>query len=85
MNSIFFTASTSVAQIYGNVIKAIEMYMMSNLPQDYLKDRTISTRSSFRYFKKFIHTRKEFEKRQRPFMIMRPTIEQFDAITGNDF
>lgn len=85
MNSIFFTASTSVAQIYGNVIKAIEMYMMSNLPQDYLKDRTISTRSSFRYFKKFIHTRKEFEKRQRPFMIMRPTIEQFDAITGNEF
>lgn len=85
MNSIFFTSSTSVGQIYGNVIKAVEMYLMNNLPKDYLKDRTISTRSSFRYFRKFINTRKEFEKKQRPFMIIRPNLEPYDAITGNEF
>ena len=61
------------------------MYVVNNLPNDFLKDRTISTRSSFRFFKKYIHTRKEFEKKQRPFMIIRPTVEQYDNVSGNDF
>lgn len=85
LNSIIFSASTSVSHVYDNATQAVEMYLQSMLPKDYLKDSSVSTKSSFRYFKKFINTRKEFEKKQRPFMIIRPTFEDFNFIDGSDF
>ena len=85
MKTIFFSAATSVAQIYGNAMRAVEMYIKSNLPPEYIKDSSISTQSSFRYFKKFINTKQEFEKKHRPFMIIRPTVENYNMSEGNDF
>ena len=85
MKTIFYSTSTSVAQIYGNVMQAVEMYIKSNLPPEYIRDNSISTQSSFRYFKKFINTRQEFEKKRRPFMIIRPTVENVSPSDGNEF
>ena len=85
MKTIFFSAATSVAQIYGNAMRAVEMYIKSNLPPEYIKDSSISTQSSFRYFKKFINTKQEFEKKHRPFMIIRPTVENYNMSEGTDF
>ena len=66
-------------------MRAVEMYIKSNLPPEYIKDSSISTQSSFRYFKKFINTKQEFEKKHRPFMIIRPTVENYNMSEGNDF
>ena len=85
MDSIFFTASTYVPQMYGNVINAVQVYLESMMPDGFLKDRTISTTTSFRYFRRYLHTKQEFEKKQRPFLIIRPTIEQYDNVGSTDF
>lgn len=85
MDSIFFTSSTSISHIFSNVTSAIEMYLKSNLPPNLLKDSTISTRTPFRYFKRYINTKDEFKKKERPFMIIRPTFEPLDTLTGNNF
>ena len=85
MDSIFFTSSTSISHIFSNVTSAVEMYLKSNLPPNLLKDSTISTRTPFRYFKRYINTKDEFKKKERPFMIIRPTYEPLDTLSGNNF
>lgn len=85
MDTLFFTSATSVSQIYGNVTNAIQIYLESMLPQDFLKDRSISTTTSFRYFMRYLHTHQEFETKQRPFMVIRPVVEAYDNVSGNDF
>jgi hypothetical protein len=85
MDSIFYTAATSVSQIYGNAISAVQMYLESMMPKGFLKDRSISTTTSFRFFRRYLHTHKEFEAKQRPFMIIRPVIEMYDNVGSNDF
>jgi hypothetical protein len=85
MDSIFFVAATSVSQMYGNVINAVQMYLENNMPKDFLADRSVSTRSSFRYFRRYLHTHKEFEAKQKPFMIIRPSVEMYDNVASNDF
>ena len=85
MDSLFFTASTSVSQIYGNAINAVQMYLENSMPSGFLKDRSISTTTSFRFFRRYLHTHKEFESKQRPFMIIRPVVEMFDNVGSNDF
>ena len=71
--------------MYGNVINAVQVYLESMMPDGFLKDRTISTTTSFRYFRRYLHTKQEFEKKQRPFLIIRPTIEQYDNVGSTDF
>lgn len=85
MDSIFFTASTSVSQMYGNVINAVQMYLENSMPDGFLADRSISTRTSFRYFRRYLHTKQEFETKQRPFMIIRPSVEVYDNVSSSDF
>ena len=85
MDKIFFVAATSISQMYGNVINAVQMYLEHNMPKGFLADRSISTKTSFRYFRRYLHTHKEFEAKQRPFMIIRPTVENYDNVTSNDF
>ena len=85
MDTLFFTGSTSVSQMYGNAINAVQMYLEGIMPDGYLKDRSISTTTSFRFFRRYMHTHKEFEVKQRPFMIIRPIIEMYDNATGSDF
>lgn len=85
MDSVFFTASTSTSHVFSNVTAAVERYIKSNLPPDLLKDSTISTRTPFRYFRRFLNTKEEFKKKERPFMIIRPTFEVLDTVSGNNF
>lgn len=84
-DSVFFTGSTSVSQMYGNAINAVQMYLENIMPDGFLADRTISTTTSFRYFRKFLHTHKEFEAKIRPLMIIRPIVEMYDNVSSNDF
>ena len=85
MDSLFFTGSTSVSQMYGNAINAVQMYLENIMPEGYLQDRTISTTTSFRFFRRYLHTKQEFEVRRRPMMIIRPIIEMYDNANGSDF
>ena len=85
MDSIFFTAATSTSHVFSNVTAAVERYIKSNLPSGLLKDSTISTRAPFRYFKRYINTKEEFKKKERPFMIIRPSFEVLDTLSGSNF
>lgn len=85
MDTLFFTGATSVSQMYGNAINAVQMYLESIMPEGYLKDRSISTTTSFRFFRRYLHTHKEYEVKQRPFMIIRPIIEMYDNVNSSDF
>ena len=71
--------------MYGNAISAVQMYLESIMPDGFLKDGSISTTTSFRFFRRYLHTKKEFEVKRRPFMIIRPIIEMYDNATGSDF
>ena len=84
MDQIFSSATTSASHIFGNVTKAMEMYIKNMLPDNFLKDSTISSRPVYRHFKylgrknkqdKFLH-RKAF-----PCLIMRPI---FEVMNPND-
>ena len=75
-SQVFYTAGTSISHVFGNVTKAIEMYVSNRLPQNLIQDTTISTRSAFRYFKRFQNTEKEWHKKKKPLLIIRPIMEQ---------
>lgn len=55
------------------------------MPEGFLKDRSMSTMSSFRFFMRYLHTHKEYEVKQRPFMVIRPVIEMYDNVASSDF
>lgn len=82
MDQLFASATTSASHIFGNVTKAMEMYIKNQLPNNYLKDSTISSRPVFRYFKYFNRKNKQdkfLHRKGYPCLIIRPSFEIISA------
>ena len=78
MDHIYSSATTSISHIYGNISKAIEMFVKNNLPSDFLKDSTITTRNVFRHFKRLgrdSRYEKVLHRKEKPCLIIRPSFE----------
>lgn len=78
MDHIFSEATSSIAHVYGNVAKALEVYLKGMLPKDFLKDSSISTRVAYRHFQKHRKATlatNDIQRKQKPCMIIRPTLE----------
>jgi hypothetical protein len=75
MENVYATAMTSASHIFGNVAKAVEAHVERKLPMGLLKDKSISTTMAPRFFKRFRNTGDDWKKKQRPFMILRPSFE----------
>lgn len=84
MESIYTSASSSIAHVYGNVAKAIEMHIKGVLPKGLIKDSTISTRVAYRHFQRHrskVRKDGDLNRKEKPFLILRPTM---DMISPND-
>lgn len=75
MDSIYSSATTSASHIFSNVAKAIETYIERKLPAGLLKGKSISTTIAPRFFKKYRNRNTDWDKQERPFMILRPAFE----------
>ena len=75
MDCIYSSATTSASHIFSNVTKAIESYIERKLPVGLLKGRSISTTMAPRFFKKYRNRNTDWDKQEKPFMVIRPTIE----------
>lgn len=75
MLNIYATATTSASHIFGNVAKAVESHIERKLPMGLVKDKAISTTMAPRFFKRFKNTNEDWKKKQRPFLIIRPSFE----------
>ena len=81
MLNVYAAATTSAAHIFGNVTKAVEAHIERKLPMGLLKDKSISTTIAPRFFRRYKNTTETWKKRERPFMIIRPTFETPDPDT----
>ena len=79
MDCIYSSATTSASHIFSNVTKAIESYIERKLPVGLLKGRSISTTMAPRFFKKYRNRNTDWDKQEKPFMVIRPTIETPEA------
>lgn len=75
MDCIYSSATTSASHIFSNVTKAVESYIERKLPAGLLKGRSISTTIAPRFFKRYRNRNTDWDKQERPFMVIRPTFE----------
>lgn len=75
MDRILYSATTSSSHVFGNITQAMMMYLKSRMPYGFLKDSGVTTSSPFRYYNKFLNTRKEFNKKEMPYMVVKPNFE----------
>ena len=68
-------ASASMAHTYGNVTTFINNWLLSLFPKNYFKTNYINSTIAYRDFATFNNNRKEFIKKQKPMMLIRPRIE----------
>lgn len=74
-------AQTSLAHTYGNVTCFITEYLKSLFPKDYFKTVHISSSIAYRQFNIFQNTKKEFIRKRKPMLIIRPRVELNDSDT----
>ena len=75
MNTILSMSTSSPSHIFGNITRAIEMYLIQHMPHGLLEDTSVSTRTPFKYLSIFNNTTKELNKKKLPCMIIRPRFE----------
>ena len=85
LDCIYSSATTSASHIFSNVTKAVESYIERKLPVGLLKGRSISTTIAPRFFKKYRNRNTDWDKQERPFMVIRPTFEtpEYDGFLQN--
>lgn len=71
-------ANTSVTHTYGNVACVAIEYIKKFFPKDYFKTTHMSTKIAYKQLDIF-RTNKEFFKREKPMLILRPRIELNDS------
>ena len=79
MNQIYASATTSASHIYGNVSKAIEMYIKEHLPGGLIKETVVSTNLAFRGFRKWRNKKRDWGLMGNPYMIIRPVYSPLDS------
>ena len=67
-------ASPNTAHTYGNVAAFVTEYVKQLFP-DRFKTTYISTTIAYRNFSRFTFTGREFIKKRKPFLLVRPRIE----------
>lgn len=68
-------ASASMAHTYGNITTFINNWLMSLFPKGYFKTNYINSTIAYRDFATYNNSRKEFIKKQKPMLLIRPRIE----------
>jgi hypothetical protein len=68
-------AAASLAHTYGNIATFANSWLMSLFPTNYFKTNYINSTIAYRDFATFNNNRKEFIKKQKPMLLMRPRIE----------
>ena len=71
----FATAPISLAHTYGNMTAYITEMIRKHFAENYFKTITVSSKIAYRYFNIFDNTNKEFIKKNKPFLIVRPRVE----------
>lgn len=74
-------AQTSLAHTYGNVTCFFTEFIKSLFPENYFKTIHISSTIAYRQFNIFQNTNKEFLRKSKPMLIIRPRIELNDQDT----
>lgn len=67
-------ASVSLAHTYGNVLSVFTQYIKDILPADYFKTVHVSSKIPFKDFDRFKNSKKEFIKKRKPMLIIRPRV-----------
>ena len=68
-------ASASMAHTYGNIATFIDHWLLDLFPKNYFKTNYINSTIAYRDFATYNNNRKEFIKKQRPMLILKPRIE----------
>ena len=68
-------AAASMAHTYGNVTMFINQWLLKLFPNDYFKTNYINSTIAYRDFATFNNNRKQFIKKQKPMLLIRPRIE----------
>ncbi len=68
-------AAASLAHTYGNIATFANSFLVNLFPPNYFKTNYITSTIAYRDFATFNNNRKEFIKKQKPMIIMRPRIE----------
>jgi hypothetical protein len=74
-------AHMSLAHTFGNVTAFITEYVKNLFPKNYFNTVNISSTVAYRYFNIFDNTSREFIKKRKPMLIIRPRIEFNDDNT----
>lgn len=74
-------ASSSSAHTYGNVTSFITEYIKGLFPKNYFKTIHVSSTIAYKQFNVFQNSKREFLKKRKPMLIIRPRIELNDADT----
>lgn len=68
-------AAASMAHTYGNVTTFINNWLLSLFPKEYFKTNYINSTIAYRDFTTYNNDRRQFLKKQKPMLILRPRIE----------
>ena len=75
----YAVAQTSLAHTYGNITCFIADYIKNLFPKNYFKTVHIATTIAHKQFSIFQNSNKEFLKKSKPMLIVRPRIEMDDS------
>lgn len=68
-------ASASMAHTYGNVTSFMNNWLLSLFPKNYFKTNYINSTIAYRDFAQYTQSKKEFIKKNKPMLLIRPRIE----------
>lgn len=77
----YIVSQTSLSHTYGNVTCQIVDYLKNMFPSGYFKTVHVSSTIAYRQFNIFQNSNKEFLKKSKPMLIVRPRIELNDSDT----
>lgn len=68
-------ASASMAHTYGNIATFVDHWLLDLFPKNYFKTNYINSTIAYRDFATYNNNRKEFIKKQKPMLLLKPRIE----------
>jgi len=68
-------AAASMAHTYGNIATFANSWLLSLFPPNYFKTNYINSTIAYKDFATYNNNRKEFIKKQKPMILLRPRIE----------
>lgn len=77
----YTVSQTSLAHTYGNVTCQIVDYLKNMFPEGYFKTIHVSSTIAYKQFNVFQNSNKEFLRKSKPMLIVRPRVELNDSDT----